>query len=89
MYIYDFFEREKNELWEEGCREDKDDTWNKLLMKVQDYATRRRLEVNYAKNKGDPMGITAVDQGGGVMRIAMANGGRTSGDMGGMVISPP
>ena len=32
-------------------------------MKVQDYATRRRLEANYAKNKGDPMDITAVNDG--------------------------
>ena len=36
-----------------------------LLMKVQGYATRRRLEANIAKNKGDPMNITAVNDGWG------------------------
>ena len=34
-------------------------------MKVQDYATRRLLESNYAKNRGDPMGIMAVNNGWG------------------------
>ena len=32
----------------------------KLLGKVQDYATRRRLEANYSKNKGDPMDVNAM-----------------------------
>ena len=32
-----------------------------MLGKVQDYATRRRLEANYAKAKGDPMDITEVN----------------------------
>jgi len=49
------------ELWEEGWREDNDDKWKKLLLKVQDYAACRRLEANYAKNQGDPMDITAVN----------------------------
>ena len=30
--------------------------------KVQDYATRWRLETNYADNKGDPMDIAAVNK---------------------------
>ena len=45
--------RDQFELWEEECREDNDATWKKFKMKVQDYSTRRRLEANYAKNKGD------------------------------------
>ena len=38
-----------------------EDKWRKLLGKAQDYATRRRLEANYVKNKGDPMDITEVN----------------------------
>ena len=50
---------------EEECREDNEDNWKKLLMRVQDYAIRCRLEANYAKNKGDPMDITAVNDNWG------------------------
>ena len=57
--------RDQLEQWEEECREDTDDNWKKLLGKVQDYATRRRLEAKYAKNKGDPMDITEVNDGWG------------------------
>ena len=52
--------RDQFEIWEEECRADTEDNWRKLLGKVQDYATRRRLEANYAKTKGDPMDITEV-----------------------------
>jgi len=48
------------EQWEEELRDDTEDNWKRLLGKVQDYATRRRLEANYAKTKGDPMDITEV-----------------------------
>ena len=34
-------------------------------MSVQDYATRRRLEANHAKNKSDPMDIIAVNDNSG------------------------
>ena len=57
--------RDQFELWEEECREDTDDTWKDLLMKVQGYASRRRLEANYAKNKGDPMELTEVNDNWG------------------------
>ena len=43
--------RDQFELWKEESREDTDDTWKKLLMKVQDYATPRRLQANCAKKK--------------------------------------
>ena len=36
-----------------------------MLGKVQDYATRRILEANYVKNKGDPMDIIEVNDGWG------------------------
>jgi D-3-phosphoglycerate dehydrogenase len=49
------------EQWEEELRDDTEDNWKKLLGKVQDYATRRRLEANYAKTKGDPMDITEIN----------------------------
>ena len=43
--------RDQFELWEEEHRDDTEDNWKKLLVKVHDYATRRRLEANYTKNK--------------------------------------
>ena len=52
--------RDQFELWEEEYRHDTEDNWKKLLGKVQDYATRRRLEANYARTKGDPMDITEI-----------------------------
>ena len=52
--------RDQFEIWEEEYRDDADDNSKKLLSKVQDYATRRRLEANYTKNKVDPMDITEV-----------------------------
>ena len=51
--------------WEEELKDDNEDNWKKLLGKVQDDATRRRLEANYARNKGDPMDITEVNDGWG------------------------
>jgi len=57
--------RDQFEQWEEEGRDDTEDKWKKLLMKVQGYATRRRLEANYAKNKGDPMHITAANDNSG------------------------
>ena len=53
--------RDKFELWEEECRDDNEDNFKKLLGKVQDYATRRRLEANYSKNKGEPMDVNEMD----------------------------
>jgi len=53
------------EQWEEELKEDNEDNWKKLLGKVQDYATRRRHEANYAKTKGDPMDITEVNDNWG------------------------
>jgi len=47
-------------LWEEEYRDDNEDTWKKLLVKVHDYATRRRLEANYSKNKGEPMDVNEM-----------------------------
>ena len=57
--------RNQSELWEEECRGDNEDNWKKLLGKVQDYATRRRLEANYSKNKGDPMDVNEVNDNWG------------------------
>ena len=55
--------RDEFEQWEEELKDDNEDNWKKLLGKVQDYATRRRLEANYARNKGYPMYITEVNYG--------------------------
>ena len=57
--------RDEFELWGQECREDIDDNWKELLGKVQDYATRRRLEANYAKSKGDPIEIAKLNVGWG------------------------
>ena len=54
--------RGHHELWEEEYKEDSDDNWNTLLMRVQDYATKRRLESNLMKGNGDPMDIAKVNQ---------------------------
>ena len=38
------------EIWEESVRDDDEGTWADLLNRVQDYATRRRLEANLKGN---------------------------------------
>jgi len=53
------------EQWEEELKDDNEDNWKKLLGKVQDYATRRRLDANYAKTNGDPLDITEVNDNWG------------------------
>ena len=50
-------------LWDEEYKEYNDDTWKRWLLRVQDYATKRRLEANLTEGEGDPMGITEVNYG--------------------------
>ena len=56
--------RDQFELWEEEYRDDIEDNWKKLLVKVHDYATRRRLEANYTKHRGEPMDVNEMDNYG-------------------------
>ena len=51
--------KDQFELWEENVRDDKEDSWNELLNRVQDYATKRRLEANLTKGR-DAMDVGEV-----------------------------
>ena len=53
------------ELWEEEYKEGSYDNRKRLLLRVQDYVTKRRLEANLTKGKGEPMDITEMNQGCG------------------------
>ena len=52
--------RDQFEVWGEGIKDDDEGTFVDLLNKVQDYATRRRLEANLSKGKSDPMDLGEV-----------------------------
>ena len=60
--------KDQFEIWEQDVPRVMDDdavedkAWNELLGKVQDYATRRRLEANQMKGKGNNMDVDGVDQ---------------------------
>ena len=60
--------KDQFEIWEQDVPRvmdsdvDEDKAWNDLLGKVQDYATRRRLEANMSKGKGNNMDVDGVDQ---------------------------
>ena len=51
--------KDQFEIWEESVRDDEEDSWNELLNRVHDDATRRRLEANLTKDK-DAMDVGEV-----------------------------
>jgi len=55
--------KEIYEQWEEEFKGDNEDDWKILLVKVQDYATRKRLEANHLKGKNDPMDVNHLGSG--------------------------
>ncbi len=52
--------RDHFEQWEVDYDPDKEGSWRILVNKVQEYATRRRLEANIAKGKGNAMDVDGV-----------------------------
>ena len=52
-------------MWEEELKDkgDEDSQWRWILGRVQEYATRRRLEANLVKGKGNAMDVDGVDGG--------------------------
>ena len=57
---FELWEQDMPKIMDDDAAEDK--AWNELLGKVQDYATRRRLEANMAKGKGNSMDVDGVEE---------------------------
>ena len=54
--------RDMYEQWEEDMTDDDETSWRKLVNRVQDYATRRRLEATVKNRSG--MDVDEVGENG-------------------------
>ena len=50
-HVDDWSAKDIYEAWEEEFKEDIEEHWKHILVKVQDYATKRRLEANLMKRR--------------------------------------